>query len=298
MHPAPSVILFTVLSGLGFGLLAFLGLGLTVPAPGWPAFLHWGLGYGLAIGGLSASTFHLGHPERAWRAFSQWQSSWLSREAWASVITLLLLAPMALSDWLGLGWPRLPGQIGAGMCALTVFTTAMIYTQLKTVPRWNHWSTPVLFESFALAGGATLAGQAWVGLYAMIGLGPLMAWSFLDGDTRFARRGQTTGTATGLGLLGEVTVFEQPHTSPNYLMTEMIHVVGRKHAAKLQGFALGLGCVIPALCLLAAALAGGGGATWPWFALAALSHLIGTATQRWLFFAQAEHVVGLFYGKR
>jgi DMSO reductase anchor subunit len=149
MHPAPSVILFTVLSGLGFGLLAFLGLGLPQPAPGWAAFLHWGLGYGLAVGGLSASTFHLGHPERALKAFSQWQSSWLSREAWASVAALLLLAPVALSDWLGPetfgGWPRLTGSLGAAMCGVTVFTTSMIYTQLKTVPRWNHWSTPVLF---------------------------------------------------------------------------------------------------------------------------------------------------------
>ncbi len=81
MHPAPSVILFTVLSGMGFGCLAFLGLGLPAPA-GWTAFLHWGLGYALAVGGLSASTFHLGNPQRALKAFSQWQTSWLSREAW------------------------------------------------------------------------------------------------------------------------------------------------------------------------------------------------------------------------
>lgn len=296
MHPAPSVILFTVLSGLGFGLLAFLGLGLPIPAPGWAAFLHWGLGYGLAVGGLSASTFHLGHPERALKAFSQWQSSWLSREAWASVVTLVLLAPAALSDWLGLGWPRLTGPLGAAMCIVTVFTTSMIYTQLKTVPRWNHWSTPVLFLSFALAGGATLAGQAWTGLYAMIFLGCLMAWTFLDGETRFARRGQTIGTATGLGSIGKVTVFEQPHTSPNYLMAEMIHIVARKHAAKLRPFALALGCAIPALCLLAAALSTA--ASLPWFVLAAVSHGIGAAVQRWLFFAQAEHVVGLYYGKR
>jgi DMSO reductase anchor subunit len=183
------------------------------------------------------------------------------------------------------------------MCGVTVFTTSMIYTQLKTVPRWNHWSTPVLFLAFALAGGATLAGQAWTGLYAMIALGCVMAWVFLDGETRFARSGQTLGTATGLGAIGSVTVFEQPHTSPNYLMREMIHVVGRKHAAKLRPFALGLGTVIPALCLLGAALSDGPGAL-PWFVLAALSHGVGAAVQRWLFFAQAEHVVGLFYGKR
>jgi DMSO reductase anchor subunit len=33
-------------------------------------------------------------------------------------------------------------------------------------------------------------------------------------------------------------------------------------------------------------------------ALAVLSHIAGVLTLRWLFFAQAEHVVGLYYGKR
>ena len=40
------------------------------------------IAYALASGGLIASTFHLGHPERAIKAFTQWRSSWLSREAW------------------------------------------------------------------------------------------------------------------------------------------------------------------------------------------------------------------------
>ena len=83
MHPAPSVILFTSLSGLGFGLLVFLGIGALVPT-GWVAFVFFAIAYLLAVGGLLASTFHLGHPERFLKAFTQWRSSWLSREAWAS----------------------------------------------------------------------------------------------------------------------------------------------------------------------------------------------------------------------
>ncbi|MEM1006484.1 MAG: dibenzothiophene desulfurase, partial [Pseudomonadota bacterium] len=71
MHPAPSVIIFTTLSGLGFGLLTFLGLGLP-DVSGWYAFAVFALAYGLAVGGLMASTFHLGHPERALKAFTQW----------------------------------------------------------------------------------------------------------------------------------------------------------------------------------------------------------------------------------
>jgi DMSO reductase anchor subunit len=64
MHPAPSVIVFTTLSGLGFGLLIWLGLGLPA-VTGWVAFAFFVIAYGLAVGGLLASTFHLGRPERA-----------------------------------------------------------------------------------------------------------------------------------------------------------------------------------------------------------------------------------------
>lgn len=57
MHPAPSVIVFTTLSGLGFGMLAWLGLGFPL-VTGWVAFAMFALAYALAVGGLLASTFH------------------------------------------------------------------------------------------------------------------------------------------------------------------------------------------------------------------------------------------------
>ena len=87
MHPAPSVILFTSLSGLGFGLLFFLGLGMPASS-GLVAFVFYAIAYAFAVGGLIFSTFHLGHPERALKAFTQWRSSWLSREAWLAVMAL------------------------------------------------------------------------------------------------------------------------------------------------------------------------------------------------------------------
>ncbi len=289
MHPAPSVILFSVLSGAGFGLLFYLGLGCVHPY-GMAAFLWWGLGYSLAVIGLLASTFHLGNPKRAVRAFSQWRSSWLSREAWCSVAALLLCAPMALSDWLGLGWPRAFGIIGGSVALLTVFTTSMIYTQIKAVPRWHHWLTPVMFVGFALAGGAVLAAQGFAPiLLAVLALILLAVWQV--GDGQFTRRAQTLGTATGLDRIGEVVVFEQAHTAGNYLLREMMFVVGRKHAQKLRGIALALAAVIPAVLLAFS------GEVWA-FALAALCHLVGALAARWLFFAEAEHVVGLYYGKR
>lgn len=291
MHPAPSVILFTVFSGLGFGFLAFLGAGLVAPS-GLHAFLLWGIGYGLAAGGLMASTFHLGNPQRALLAFSQWRSSWLSREAWTAVITLLLLAPMALSDWLGLGLPRAIGIAGAVMCAVSVFSTSMIYAQIRAVPRWHHWITPVLFLAFSAAGGAILAGEARLAVLLSVALVIVLRLAFLLGDRQFAARGASMESATGLGRIGRVAVFEQPHTGGNYLMREMIHVVGRKHAIKLRLIAMMAAGVGPVAAFVALPLHP---AT---VALAVGLHLLGAFAARWLFFAEAEHVVGLYYGQR
>ena len=282
MHPAPSVIVFTVLSGLGFGLTQPTGLG-AIPA--------YGLGYALAVGGLLASTLHLGRPERAIRAFTQWRTSWLSREGWTSVAALLLTAVVALRA-IGGGGPGLIGAVAGLLCLLTVFTTSMIYTQLKTVPRWNHWATPALFLLFALAGSLTLALKPLAAAIAFAALGGLLWWSFRHGDTRFAALGQTTGTATGLDAIGDVRSFAPPHTGPNYLTREMIHVVGRKHSARLRIIALTFGAAVPALLSLILPVG------IPAALLIAAIHLTGAFAARWLFFAEAEHVVGLYYGSR
>ena len=291
MHPATSVILFTVLSGMGFGMLTLLGLGVGRPA-GLAAFGTYGVAYGLACGGLLASSFHLGNPQRALKAFSQWRTSWLSREAWAAVAALLVFAPVALGAILGAGGGGVLAHLGALLALATVLATSMIYAQLRTVPRWRHWTTPALFLGFAVTGGAIVLAPALVAAGLCAGLGALLALSFRLGDRRFAFAGSTIGTATGLAAIGEVRAFEPPHTGTNYLMREMIHVVARKHVEKLRVIAVLGASVLPAVLLLVlpvGVLSAG---------LAALVHLAGAFAARWLFFAQAEHVVGLYYGKR
>ncbi|MBO9447742.1 DmsC/YnfH family molybdoenzyme membrane anchor subunit [Ruegeria sp. R14_0] len=290
MHPAPSVIIFTTLSGLGFGLLCFLGLGLP-DVSGWVAFVFFAIAYALAVGGLVASTFHLGHPERAWKAFTQWRSSWLSREGWCAVIALIVMGLYAIGvvfldqRWSLLGW------IGTLFSLGTVFTTSMIYTQLKTIPRWNMNLTPAMFLSFSLAGGALLAGQTRIALPLLLVAALVQILYWKKGDTALAESGTNLGTATGLGDRGTVRAFEPPHTGTNYLLREFVHVVGRKHAEKLRIIAFVLAFVLPIVLLLL---------PFSHFLalLAVASHLAGVATSRWLFFAQAEHVVGLYYGKR
>lgn len=290
MHPAPSVIVFTTFSGLGFGLLFWLGLGMPAPT-GWVAFVFFAIAYLAAVGGLLASTFHLGRPERALKAFSQWQTSWLSREGICAITTLLIMgiygAGLVFFDTqiTILGWLGAIGALG------TVFTTSMIYAQLKTVPRWQHWTTPALFLVLSIGGGALLSGNVSIALPLLIIAGVLQAVAWYHGDGRFNASGTTMETATGLGHIGTVRAFEPPHTGTNYLMKEFIHVVGRKHAMQLRIIALGLGFVLPILLLLVSFN--------HWIAiLAVLSHVAGVLVLRWLFFAQAEHVVGLYYGKR
>mgnify|MGYP000318319468 CR=1 FL=1 len=276
MHPAGSVIVFTVASGLGFGLLTWLGLGMP-EARGWVAFWYYALGFGLAGGGLLASTFHLGNPQRFLMAFSQWRSSWLSREGCLAVVTMAVLGLFAIGEiFLEAHWQPL-GYFGAILAVLTVFATSMIYAQLKTVPRWNHWSTPVLFMLLSLGGGGLLAMQVWPAtiFLALAGVMQLVAW--LSGDGRFESRGTDIGTATGLGIRGIVRAFEPPHTGNNYLLKEMVHKVGRKHAVKLRIIAFVLMIVAPLGLLIISYEV-------PMVILAAILNATGTFAQRWLFF--------------
>jgi DMSO reductase anchor subunit len=96
--------------------------------------------------------------------------------------------------------------------------------------------------------------------------------------------------------MGQVRLFERPHMTENYLTREMGFRVGRKHAAKLWKVALIAGAIMPAVLLVAAAVAGQGGAFAILFsALAALSLVLGILAERWLFFAEARHAVMNYY---
>lgn len=290
MHPAPSVIFFSVFSGLGFGLLVWLGFG--IPAvTGGSAFAFFSIAYLLAVGGLISSTFHLGHPERALKAFTQWRSSWLSREGVCAVAALLLMALYGAGlVFYGQRWVIL-GILGAVFSLGTVFTTSMIYAQLKTVPRWNMPLTPINFLTLSLGGGALLAGQVTAALVLILIAGVVQVVTWMLGDKRLSESGTDLASATQLGNIGTVRAFEPPHTGTNYLLREFVHVIGRKHSTKLRVISIGLMAVLPIVLLLLPfnhILA----------VIAVLAHVAGVLVARWLFFAEAEHVVGFYYGKR
>lgn len=317
MHPAFSVIFFTTLSGAGYGLMAWLGV-----------FVFWQhalsgspqslsdrtIGFALIAAlalvsvGLLSSMLHLGKPARAWRAFSQWRTSWLSREGVMAVVTYL--PALALGLWL---WPSsplrdagaiLPAALAAmlAICSMiTVACTAMIYASLPPIPAWRHRLVVPGYLLFALFGGAALlaaipgefaAGSAMSGALLLLALLTaaikLRYWRDIDRTPLTVTRGDAVGLPQR-----ELDVFERPHTEDNYLTREMGYVLARKHSRKLRRLALALFAVAPVvLSIIALGLPAIAVLAMP---LATLSLLLGTLVERWLFFAEARHLVTLYY---
>lgn len=309
MHPAYSVIVFTVASGAGFGLMAWLALWLLWQPHGTAALfilLGFGTAFVLSVAGLLSSMLHLGRPERAWRAFSQWRTSWLSREGVTAVAALGLAALLALAALFDLPvvLQRLLALPTLVLAVATVWCTGMIYESLTTIRAWNHALTTEIYVVQSLASGAVLLitllallgwlapTAVWIGV-ALLLIGAvlkLVYWNSID----HAPRSLTAEAATGLGDLGKVRPLLEAHTQANYVMREMGYVVGRRHADKLRLIAIAAGFAIPAVALLlilpAPSLAG------VWTVIATLSMALGLLVERWLFFAEAQHVATLYYG--
>ena len=309
MNPAFSVLIFTTLSGAGFGLWIWLGLRIAIGGPpqafqalGWSLLLVFA---GIAVAlGLLASFWHLGKPLRAWRAFSQWRTSWLSREGVLAVASFV--PALALLLLLRAGQFDIATRIVAATLALlaiaTVICTAMIYASLKPIPAWRHRLVVPGYLSFALlTGGLPMLLSSWPGAHGIDGAMPhaltaiaiallalkLIYWRDID---RTALP-QTRGDAIGLPQRTP-SVFERPPTEANYITREMAFAVARRHARTLRIAAVLLFALLPLLCLLLAwpqpGAAGG-------IVVASTCALAGAFLERWLFFAQARHLVTLYY---
>jgi len=329
MRPTFSIIFFTVISGAGYGLLMIVGFGIAIgsfvsidrfPAgdivlPFPPARLALAgtlsLGAVFSAAGLLASLAHLGKPQRAWRALSQWRTSWLSREGVAALLTFLPIAAILvlLFSHQGASVPQLPlrlcGLLLVLCCTATVVCTANIYASLKPIRAWNDPLVPVIYLSFAV-----YSGCLWLTSLATLGLpdpywtslvlpnalliAPGCAWlKWIYWRSIVGQPGNAgAGAATGLDRLGSVRSFEQPHTEENYLTHEMGFVLARKHSRTLRAFALWSILLAP-ISWLPLAWLGGGSIAWLSLALG----LLGVFVERWLFFAEARHAVMAYYGR-
>jgi len=310
MHPAYSVILFTTASGAGYGLLFLLGLlrafGLVTP-DWWFGATSIFIALALVTIGLLASTFHLGHPERAWRAFSQWRSSWLSREGVASAATYI----PALLLWIAWLTPgaseqliKIAGIATVLMALITVCCTAKIYSTLITIRQWNNRLVLPVYLAMALASGAVLflalarlfaydlPFHGLVAIAAVVSALLIKIAYWLSIDRRAPRH--TMADATGLGRDTRVRQWEVPHTAENFVMKEMGYSIARKHAEKLRKLVM-IAFLVTLIALVIAQFAPGLWATL--FTVAAVPSLgLALGIERWLFFAEAQHVATLFYG--
>lgn len=306
MKPALSVIFFTVLSGTGYGLWSLLGVALAAgmyPPAGASVLVPLAFGFVLVTSGLLASTAHLGRPERAWRALSQWRSSWLSREGIAALVTYL---PM-----LALAWLAFAGHAGAGIriagivlalgALATLLCTANIYRSLKTIAAWRMRQVVPLYFVFALLSGGlwlwswlTTTGAATgmafpLALLALAVVAAVVKTDYWRSVDRLPA--PAAGHATGLEMFGNVRAFEGPATETSYLTREMAFVLARRHAAPLRRIAWILFAVVP-VAGIAIAVAG----AIAWIApLTAAACIAGLFVERWLFFAEARHAVSAYF---
>ena len=289
MHPAPSIILFTVLSGFGFGLTSIVGLLQFLNQISMVDIIIFSsMGLFFSTIGVISSFFHLANKKNSIKSMSQWQTSWLSREAISSIFCLSIVVG-------NIGWIFVQNmyinEVGIILFLLslfTIFTTSMIYAQLKTVPSWNNMLTPTLFIFAALAGGSILiTDHASLVLLLIFAVLQVLFWyiadrSFIDIET-------TVGTALGFSKNEDIRAFDAAHTNRNYLLNEMVYKVARKHAVKIRYISFFAAFVLPMSLIL----------IFPGnFSVSVLiiaSHLVGIYFSRWLFFAEAKHSVSFYY---
>ncbi len=311
MHPSKSIIFFTVISGTGYGI--FIGLLYN--------FLFIEILYSfnyklililtsfiMIVSGLLSSTLHLGHPERAWRAMSQWKTSWLSREGLAAIITFI---PMILFYFFWIIDSELNFLFLILTCIfsiLTIFCTGQMYATLKAIPSWNN---PLVTPIYIL--NAITVGCLFV--YSMNFYFNYKAYLFenfvliiiiINFITKLIywisiyQKPNATSIQTAVGLKSnDITFFEGPHTGNNYLTSEMINYIKKNNGNFLRLIFCVFSFITPLYVIYnyKSIVADVFILKLSMIIIFVLA-IIGMIIERYLFFIQSKHVVGLYYGQK
>jgi len=308
MHPAFSVIFFTVASGAGFGLFSLLFIADVFKLGGGfsrEQLIIGGLiALGLIVFGLLSSTFHLANPKNAWRAFNRFRTSWLSREGVFAVMFMPLALIYLVSIWFDAPtWLRdTSGFLAAILAWITVFSTGMIYACLKTIRQWNSPLVPANYLALGYASGSLLLllGAVVSGLETL----PYIAMSALIMSIAAVLKAiyyfwigspglsPTINTATGL-TRAKVKLLDTGHTHGTFLTEEFGFQIARQKAGLLKVVVFVLGFALPGLMLVWVFNQHGGQMA---AIIAVVAGLVGASVERWLFFAEARHVVNLYHG--
>ncbi|OSM04416.1 dimethyl sulfoxide reductase anchor subunit family protein [Magnetofaba australis] len=176
MKPAFSVIFLTTLIGAGQGLLfamvtaqTYLRLQEAQPLPGDTFYALGALGALILLSlGLLASTFHLSHPTRGWRAIARWRTSWLSREVIMLPLFMGFVALYGVMHYFDFNQPHLTlgglvnieltllvGWIASIVGLLLFICTGMVYASVKFLPEWRCGLTVVNYTLLGSASGYT-----------------------------------------------------------------------------------------------------------------------------------------------
>jgi DMSO reductase anchor subunit len=322
MHPAFSVIFLTTLIGAGQGLFLALYTGQVyslanlLPAQDGRSFYALGsmLVVALLGAGLLASFFHLGHPERAWRAASQWRTSWLSREVIALPVFMAFVFGYAAVHFLGwtAPWFVLKGQVpvdaslvlgflASVMAFLLYFFTAVIYASLRFLQEWHHWLTVANYTLLGLASGFILAAafSAWLGVdlvafYGTWGAIFTLAAAVSRGASlyRNARIQPKSSARTAIGVRHtQVVQRAQGFMGGSFNTREFFHGRGPATLDTVRVLFIVLVFVVPLILLGASYLL-----TSPYLPIAAFAvQYLGLLAERWYFFAEARHPQNLYY---
>ena len=301
MNPAWSVILFTTVCGGAQGLVVALALARLAGVAVAPLFVERSLGLALAmlVFGLMASFFHLGRPERAWRAVRMWRTSWLSREV---IVLPAFIAAVAAWWWWGQAAPAALLLLCLGLSALLWWCTAMIYACLRFIQEWAHPLTHAGFALIGLSSGLVLAGalaRAADEPHLAAALAPwalattLAAW----GIRLLARRRNATLKAKS--TLQSATGIHAPRlvqtsmgmSAGAFNTREFFHQATQAALRRVTLLGPLLAFILPVMMLIWAQRTDSG---VPW-ALALLLQAPGLLAERWLFFAQARHPQNLYY---
>ncbi len=307
MHPALSIVFFTVTAGAGYGLVAVTALVST--GIGGAQLQTGDILFSAAAGlvavtlGLCASSLHLANPKNAWRAFSRIRTSWLSREAVLAVGFYPIALLWFVSVWLD--WSSGVIAVFAFLTIIaalaTVFSTAMIYACLRTIPQWHTSLTPANYTLLSLMIG-------FLGLGAVLAFGDgasgALLWStLLSVAVAFIGKliyylkfsvpsGPSIITATGFKN-ATVRLLDVGHSAGTFLTDEFGFTVSRGTLTLLRILTLILAFVIPGFAVWLVINGSGLAIVFPTALVAAY---VGLLMERWLFFAEARHVVNLYHG--
>lgn len=301
MKPQWSVILLTTLIGAAQGLyLVVFFLDLFRNPPRDFVLLAGGVSLVLLVAGLAASFFHLGRPERAWRAVTQWRTSWLSREV---IVLPLFMGFVALFVFLIFSGKKelasLTSWVAAILCLALYVCTAMIYVCLKFLQEWHSPFTLANFMLLGAASGLTLsvplaalaypqfAGPLALAAFAMAALAWLVRGASLIRNARLRPR-STTASAIGIAH-PHIVQTSQGFMGGSYNTREFFHGRPAPLVAAARWMFLILFFPLPGWLL---GWSGGSlAAFWTAFAVQFAALL----AERWVFFAEARHPQNLYY---